>query len=249
VKYYLFLDSKGASIKESKLPDIYGRYSITPSNTGSHLLLSSEDGNIYDISNDGYVNWNIHLEPPVSEYNSDYPIVHDISDEGDAIVAYSYEQYGKRGNLVNYFNSTGEILWQQDYLFHILEVEFSPDYKKLIILNENGAEVYKINEKILYRKKQYGYNIVDSEIFSTNILLASKRNETDNIYYKNKYIIFQLISLENGEIIWQMRKKFDNKEYVIKAEGLYFLELDKPFKLKLYKFIKNKGVKNAGSNY
>ena len=102
---YIYTDSKGGNIKQFKLPETYGRFKVITSSNGKYILFSTEDGNIYNVRYDGYVNWNTHLEPPIFiDAKLNYPLLIDINNDGFTCICYTFEQFGKRGNILSFFD-------------------------------------------------------------------------------------------------------------------------------------------------
>ena len=235
---YIYTDSKGRNIKQFRLPEVYGKFKLRASTNGKYLLFSTDDGNIYNLRYDGYVNWNMYLDPPVfisAEFN--YPILQDINNEGFSCIGYTYEQFNTKGNILSLFDLSGKILWQKEFKSKINSLNFSPDSRKLSITHSSGIKVYRIDGSILYENNQYGYEPVFSLISSTNFLVGYSSTGDRNYSSFSKEVIIQLFSLYRKKPLYQKKLNSQSNYFLISSDGFYFFEILKPFSVKLYKYL------------
>lgn len=235
---YIYTDYRGRNIKQFELPEAYGRFKIKASPNGKYLLFSTDDGNIYNLQYDGYVNWNTYLDPPVFITPSvGYPILQEISDEGFSCISYTYEQFGKKGNILNFYDLSGNILWQRNFSSRINSLQFSPDSKKISITYSSSIKVYKTDGSVLYEHTQYGYEpIFSSVLFTTFLIGYSSTKNNSNYSVSNKGIIIQFFSLYGKKLLYQKKIDLRSSHFLVSCDGVYFFEVLKPFLIKLYKY-------------
>lgn len=234
---YIYTDYRGSNIKQFELPEVYGRFNINASQNGKYLLFSSDDGNIYNIRYDGYVNWNTYLDPPVyKNLSNGYPILQEISNDGFSCISYTYEKFGKKGNILGFFDLNGQMLWQKEFKSKINGINFSPDSRKVSIINASGVKIYRTDGTILYEKDQYGYEPFKSLLLPTYFLVGYSEAQDETYLASRRSVIVQLFSLYSKKLLYQKRLNPKSDYFLVSNDGFYFFEISKPFLIRLYKY-------------
>lgn len=234
---YIYTDYRGRNIKQFKLPEIYGTFKINASQNGKYLLFSDDEGNIFNLRYDGYVNWNTYLDPPVyKNLSNNYPILQEISNDGFSCISYTYEKFGKKGNILSFFDLNGQILWQKECKSRINGINFSPDSKKVSIIDSSGVRIYKIDGTILYKNNQYGYVPITSLVLPTSFLVGYSQTQDETYLTSRRGIIVQFFSLYSNKLLYQKRLNSKNDYFLVSSDGFYFFEISKPFLIRLYKY-------------
>jgi len=234
---YIYTDYRGRNIKQFELPEAYGRFKINASLNGKYLLFSSDEGSVYNIRYDGYVNWNTFLDPPIYKNSTDsYPILQEINNDGSTCISYTYEKFGKKGNILSFFDINGQIIWQKEFDSKINSINFSQDSKKVGLSNSSGVIIYRTDGTILYVNNQYGYESVISLVLPTSFLVGYMPTEDESYLASKRSIIIKFFSLYSKKLIYQKRLNSKNDYFLLSHDGLYFFEISKPFLIKLYKY-------------
>lgn len=238
---YVYLNQNGATIKEFSLPEIFNRFQCNPSADGRYVLISLAEGDIYLIQNDGMLNWNIHLEPPVKEGVIDYPIHQIVSKEGVAYIAYQAEEYGKDLYICQAIDNKQNIVWKKEFGSTIADLQISPDEKKLMVILSDKVFVYESDGQFLFLKNQFGYYPVNANLGPTNILIGFIPSDQSQ-QNKNTSLIFKLISLSKDQVLWQKRTAKTFSEMSVSQNGYVLLEINRSnisSVISYYRFVSN----------
>jgi hypothetical protein len=235
---YLYLDQKGQTLKESVLPDIFGRYSCNPSVDGKYLLLSLLDGDMYLFQADGVVVWNLHLDPPVKEGLLEYPILQAIMKSGNVCISYLAEEYGKDLFITQLIDTKTNTVWKKNHPTAITGLMISPDEEKILITTKNKFDVFTLSGTLLYSLDQYGYKPDVTRLNATNVLVGFNSSETSG-ESQRKTLVYKLISLHQKRVLWQKRTENDMFDFTSVKNGYVFVEVSL-HRVKLYRYVLTK---------
>lgn len=233
-RLYTHTDPKGITKFEFSLPEMFERYQVKSSENGQFILICQSNGDIYAYQN-GSLLWNNHLDPPVISNSVTFPILADINNEGDVIIAYSASDYGKTAYVALIMDSKGDLKWDNRSESPFQEIQFAQDSAKWLLSMDHATKVLDIKGNILFQRKQYGYSPVWATLGNTTILVgynAYKKTSDDSL----KGTILKLFSLKKEYVIWQKKVIAEFGEYEVNRTGFVMLEVIKPNQANLYRW-------------
>jgi outer membrane protein assembly factor BamB len=251
---FLLTDKKGVTLHEFNLPELYEDFESDCSPNGKFLFISTEGSDLYHMNLDGMVNWMMRLDPPASKLNYEYPIAFDINPEGEVVLAYSFEQYGKKGHQVVYINDSGEIMWRSDTNQALLKLEFSSDGQKILVNTTDDLFVLRKDGTRLFDEDQFGYHSLDSRLYATYLTISYYSKHLlslvpSSIQELPPEALIRSITLDTSKIKWQKRIKQKDQLYIISTDGRHFLEVVKPGSVKFYGYVSTKLFKKEGASW
>jgi hypothetical protein len=251
---FLLTDKKGVTLHEFNLPELYEDFECECSPNGKFLFISTEGSDLYHMSLDGMVNWMMRLDPPAIKISYEYPIVFDINPKGEVALAYTFEQFGKKGYQVVYINDLGETLWRLDTKQTLMKIEFSADGQKVLVNTSDDLFVLRTDSSRLFDADQFGYHSLDSRLYTTYLIIS----------YYSKYLLslvpssmqelppealIRTMTLDTGKTKWQKRINKKDQFFMISTDGRLFLEVVKPDSVKFYGYVPKKIFTKEGASW
>jgi hypothetical protein len=236
---YFLTNSEGVSIEEPKqLPTTHVRYHITPSPDGKLLVWTTEEGTIECISYYGFVHWNKQVSFSNQSSSDPYPFLQDINDNGDICISFSHLQGDAEITTILLINIDGVVLWERTSTEALQTLAFSHQRDTILVGTHKNVQLYGLSGNLLHTKKIFGYQIEQTDIFYSHLLIRYRPTSEIRPRSFQKGIV-ELSWLDN--IIWRKHTIETTKtEFSIADNGYVFLEVSYPQKFSFYKFHFNK---------
>jgi len=239
---FMLINSKGHTLQEFNLPEMYDKFEPLCSDEDNYLFIASESNDLYHMSLNGMVNWFSRLDPPSVKSNDQPSFWLDINSNGEVCLAYTHEQFGKKGFLVVYYNEAGDVLWQNEIKQPIIHVQFSDDGKKVMVNTMEEFIIFRTNGSILLNRDQWGYYSLQAHLMPTSAMigfyskyLIQNMQWSSNNEYPNKAML-RLMSLDFQKTKWQKRLHYRDQYFLVSSDGRKYLEIIKPDTIQLYQY-------------
>jgi len=235
-RLYTHTDSKGMTLHEFSLPEMFYRYTIEPSENGMYVILVQSNGDIQLFqTSDGFTLWNDHLDPPVIDDSVLFPVLADVNNTGHTILAYTASDYGTTAYIAIVIDPKGEHIWKTKAESPFQSVQFAQDSSKWLLSMDHATQVLDLKGHLLFQRKQYGYAPVWAYIGNTTVLIgynAYKKASDESL----KGTIIKLFALTKEDVLWQRKVVAETGEYQVNRTGFVLLEVIKPNQVNLYRW-------------
>lgn len=235
-RLYTHTDSKGITLHEFSLPEMFYRYTMEASENGLYVILVQSNGDIQLFqTNNGFTLWNDHLDPPVEDDSAVFPILADVNNTGHTVLAYTASDYGKITYIAVIIDPKGEHIWKTKAESAFQSVQFAQDSSKWLLSMDHATQVLDLKGHLLFQRKQYGYAPVWASIGNTTVLIgynAYKKSSDESL----KGTIIKLFALTKEDVLWQRKVIAETGEYQVNRNGYILLEVIKPNQVNLYRW-------------